>query len=329
MTATPDLTPRVPRLHRHEHGVTTIDADFLRVGMASSHLIVDEGRAAFVDVGTSHTTPLLLAALEQHALTPADVEFVIVTHVHLDHAGGAGTLMRALPDARFVVHPRGARHMIDPSKLIAGATAIYGEDEMARTYGEIAPIAASRVIEAPDGHSLRLGGRTLRFHDSPGHAKHHFVVVDETARGVFTGDSFGLAYPEFVTARGPWIFPTTSPVQFDPDALHATIDRIVGFGLEYAYLTHFGRVTDLPRLATDLHRLLDEGVALARRHRDDGDRRHAALVDGLFALYLEDLRAAGSTLDEAAARATLALDVELNAAGMEVWLDRERARPGA
>ncbi|MFG0320128.1 MAG: MBL fold metallo-hydrolase [Planctomycetota bacterium JB042] len=322
MTATDDLSPRLTRL---PHGVTTVDVDFLRIGMASSHLIVDDGRAAFVDVGTSRATPLLLAALEAHGLTRDDVDLVVVTHVHLDHAGGAGTLVRELPRARLVVHPRGARHMIDPSKLIAGATAIYGEEEMARTYGEIAPVDASRVVEATEGDAIPLGGRTLRFHDSPGHAKHHFVVVDEAARGVFTGDSFGLAYPELRTPDGPWIFPTTSPVQFDPEALHATIDRIVGFGLPYAYLTHFGRVEGLPSRASDLHRLIDAGVAIARRHADDGEGRHAAIVDALFALYLGDLRARGATIDEAAARESIALDVGLNASGMEVWLDRERA----
>jgi len=307
---------------RLEHGVTTIDVDFLRPGMASSHLIVDAGRAAFVDVGTSFATPLLVDALGEHGLTSADVEFVICTHVHLDHAGGAGTLMRELPEATLVVHPRGARHMIDPSKLIAGATAVYGEEDMKRWYGEIAAVDAARVIEAPEGFELGLGERTLRFIDSPGHARHHFAVVDETARGVFTGDSFGLAYPEFVTADGPWIFPTTSPVQFDAEALHATIDRIVGFGLDYAYLTHYGRVGDLPKLAADLHRLIDAAVAIARRHQHDGESRHPSIVDGLFELYLTDLRAHGATIEESAAREVLALDVDLNASGMEIALDR-------
>lgn len=217
--------------------------------------------------------------------------------------------------------------MIDPSRLVAGATAIYGEEEMARTYGEIAPVEETRVIEARDGTTLPLGGRTFRMLDAPGHAQHHFVVVDEAARGVFTGDSFGLAYPEFVTPGGPWIFPTTSPVQFDPAALHATIDRIVAQGLPYAYLTHFGRIEDLPARATDLHRLIDAGVAIARRHRVAGERRHEAIVDDLFTLYLEDLRARGSTLDDDRARASLALDVDLNASGMEVWLDRASSAP--
>ena len=318
MDASDDLT-----LIDLPHGVTTIDVAFQRPGMAASHLVVDEGRAGFIDVGTSHSTPLLLRVLAEKGLDREDVDYVMVTHVHLDHAGGAGTLMRELPSAKLVVHPRGARHMIEPSKLIAGATAVYGEEEVARSYGEIAPVPAERVVEAPEGTELRLGHRTLRFLDTPGHARHHYAVVDETARGVFTGDCFGLSYRDLDTDEGPWIFPTTTPVQFDPEAMHATIDRIAELGLDYVYLTHFSRLGDVQKLAGDMHRRLDRVVEIAHRVGGDGAERHASLVGELRSFYIDELRAHGSTLADTEIDRVLGIDIELNAQGIEFWLDHD------
>ncbi len=282
--------------------------------MASAHLVVDAGRAAFVDAGTSFTTPMLLATLSEQGLDVGDVDWVLTTHVHLDHAGGAGTLMRALPNATLVVHPRGARHLIDPSKLIAGATAIYGEAEMARVYGEIAATASERVIEAPDGFEVRLGDRTLRFLDTPGHARHHYCVHDTLANVVFTGDSFGLSHRFFDTEKGPWLVPTTTPVHFDPPALHATFDRLAGLGCEAAYLTHWGRVDEPTRRVDALHRRLDRMVALLEAAAGKSD-----LEDALWRFYFEELDAHGVALSEAQLRTLLEVDVSLNADGMLWW----------
>ena len=209
------------------HGITAIDTGYVRPFFDASHLVVENGRAAFVDVGTGHSVSGLLAALEAKGLPPGAVDYVIVTHVHLDHAGGAGEMMRRLPQARLVVHPRGARHMVDPSRLWAGASAVFGEEFVLRSYGAPVPVEASRIVEAKDGFTLELGGRPLRFLDTPGHARHHFCVWDEASRSMFTGDTFGLSYPELASARGAFILPTTTPVQFEPEALLASIDRLV------------------------------------------------------------------------------------------------------
>ncbi len=314
--------PPSPRMIDLDHGVTTIDVEYQRVGMAASHLVVDDGRAAFIETGTSRSTPILLEALRRKGIERDQVDWVLVTHVHLDHAGGAGTLMRELPRAKLVVHPRGARHMVDPTQLIAGATVVYGEEEIARTYGEIAPVPAKRVVEAAEGDAIDLGSRTLRFLDTPGHARHHYCVHDEAAEGVFTGDCFGLSYREFDTAAGPWIFPTTTPVQFDPVALHHTIDRLMALAPRYAYLTHFGRVGDLEPLARRLHDTIDREVAIGV-DLAGAPERHAAIVSALMDLYLHQLREHGCRLAEADIRDLLALDVDLNAAGLEIWLDKQ------
>jgi glyoxylase-like metal-dependent hydrolase (beta-lactamase superfamily II) len=189
------------------HGIHTIDTGILRPQFDAAYLLVEKGRGAFIDCGTNHSVPRMLAALDVCGLTAADVDWLILTHVHLDHAGGAGELIAQLPNARLVVHPRGARHMIDPSKLWAGASAVYGEAVMERDYGRLRPIPAERVIEAVDGHVVDLAGRLLRCIDTPGHAKHHLTIHDARANVCFTGDVFGLSYREFDTARGAFILP--------------------------------------------------------------------------------------------------------------------------
>ncbi|HEV2211913.1 MAG TPA: MBL fold metallo-hydrolase, partial [Gammaproteobacteria bacterium] len=219
--------PEIPALLSFPHGITAVDTDYVRPRLDASHIIVRGGRAAFVDTGTTHSVPCLLAALRSKDVAPTDVDYVFLTHVHLDHAGGAGELMRHLPNAKVLVHPRGAAHVVDPAKLIAGTQAVYGEAEFARLYGEIPPIPKERVIEAPDGLLVRLGGSELLLIHTPGHALHHYSIVDPTSDSVFTGDTFGISYRVFDTAKGPFIFPATTPVHFDPEQAHASLHRIM------------------------------------------------------------------------------------------------------
>jgi glyoxylase-like metal-dependent hydrolase (beta-lactamase superfamily II) len=305
------------------HGITAIDTGFVRPLFDASHLVVGGGRAAFVDVGTSHSVPRLLDALEAKGLRPEAVDYVIVTHVHLDHAGGAGEMLRRLPGARLVVHPRGARHMVDPEKLWAGASAVYGEEALVRNYGRLVPVDPSRVVEAPDGFVLELGGRPLLFLDTPGHARHHFCVWDETSRSMFTGDTFGLSYRELASPRGAFILPTTTPVQFEPEALLASMDRLLEHQPEALILTHYSRVTEIGRLAAELGRQIGELVALGRA--EDGKRdRGRRLRAGVEELCLGWVRDHGTPMTPERVREILAVDIELNAQGLEAWLDRDR-----
>ncbi len=303
------------------HGIHTIDTGFVRPRFDAAYLIIESGRAAFVDCGTNFAVPCMLASLAEAGLTPSDVDWLILTHVHLDHAGGAGELLSHLPQARVLVHPRGARHMIDPSALWAGASAVYGVDAMAQTYGTLRPIPAERVVESSDGQILDLAGRPLLCIDTPGHAKHHLSVHDARANVCFTGDVFGLSYREFDTAKGPFILPTTSPVQFDPHALHASIDRLLGFKPDAMYLTHYGRVEDVAKLATDLHQQIDLMVDLARAAHGKADR-HDLLIASLADLYFVRAQAHGCQQGRATVLQLLGMDIELNAQGLGCWLDR-------
>jgi glyoxylase-like metal-dependent hydrolase (beta-lactamase superfamily II) len=310
------------------HGIHVIDTGFHRAAFDASYLIVENGRGAFVDTGTNDSVPRLLAALESAGLARDAVDYVIATHVHLDHAGGVGLLMQQLPRARLVVHPQGAPHLIEPSRLMDGARAVYGAQEVARTYGQVIGVPAERVLRTADDMTLDFAGRPLTFLDTPGHARHHHCIWDERSRGFFTGDTFGLSYREFDTPRGPWLMPTTTPVQFEPEALRHSVQRMLAYRPAHMYLTHYGPVGDVPRLAELLLGQLDAMVALARALADD-PHRHRALMDGFGAIHRASLRAHGCTLDDTRVAALLQLDNELNAQGVGVWLNRQTRRKGA
>ncbi|NKF22351.1 MBL fold metallo-hydrolase [Solimonas sp. C16B3] len=305
-------------------GIRCIDTLQVRPQMAACYLIERGNDLAFVEAGTSLGVPHLMALLEQLGLARDRVRYVIPTHVHLDHAGGAGALMRELPNAKLVVHPRGARHMVDPTQLIAGATAVYGAEAMARMYGEILPVDESRVIAPADGESLPFGDAALQFIDTPGHARHHFSVWDAQSRGFFTGDTFGLSYREFDSPAGAFVMPTTTPVQFEPDAWRQTLDRYLSFAPQRMFLTHYSVVEDVTRLANDLRAGLAryELIATELAHSQD---RHERLLRALTEDVLTAVHAHGSALGDAEIRAVLDADLELNAQGLGVWLDR-RAR---
>ena len=348
------MQAQLPYVQSIAHGIHVIDTGFHRPMFDASFLMVENGRAAFIDTGTNHALPRLLATLAALGLAPEAVDYVIATHVHLDHAGGAGLLMQHLPGATLVVHPHGAQHLIDPSRLMASARTVYGVEEVARSYGEVVGVAPGRVLRTEDGMVITLAGRPLKFIDTPGHARHHHCIWDERSRGFFTGDTFGLSYREFDTEQvnaGPphvdlipsgggrreasalghnmmaWLLPTTTPVQFEQEPLRNSVQRMLAHEPQCMYLTHYGRVGDsaaeVRRLAALLLQQLDAMVALAQSLPDDADR-HNALVRGFGSIYRSSLREHGCTLDAAQIDELLSLDCELNAQGMAVWLDRRK-----
>lgn len=307
----------------NQHGIHTIDTAFQREHFDAAYLIVENGRGAFVDCGTNHSVPLLLSALDGAGLSPGDVDWLIVTHVHLDHAGGAGLLMQHLPNACLAAHPRAAPHLIDPSKLIAGATAVYGDDEMQRSYGQILAVDEQRVQVVEDGQVLLLAGRALEFIDTPGHARHHHCLWDERSRSWFTGDTFGLSYRELDSDKGAFVIPTSTPVQFEPEKLKASIARMVARDPQWMYVTHYGRVGNVQRLAEDLYAQIDAMAEIGRQY-DGLPDRHQRMKDALAALYLQRAREHGCRLDDAGVEQVLRMDIELNAQGLASWLDRDK-----
>lgn len=308
---------------RFDFGILAIDTEYARPLLDASHLIIENGHAAFVDTGINASVPLLLDALMRESLDVGDVDYVFLTHIHLDHAGGAGKLMQALPNARCVIHPRGAPHMAEPSKIIAGTEAVYGVDRMRELYGTIEPIDANRIIEAKDEGWLDFNGRQMQTIFTEGHARHHYVLNDPSSCGVFAGDSFGISYREFDTAAGEFIYPSATPIDFDPDAAHVAYDRIMACDPDSIYLTHYSRVRDLARLADDLHAHVEayRNMALAAERVDD---RQQVLRQSMFDYLAGRLIEHGFDGDRDAMRSILSIDVDLNSQGLSVWLDRRQ-----
>lgn len=306
------------------NGIIAFDAGYVRPILAAIHMVVEKGRVAFIDTGSNDALPNALEALKKLGLDAAAVDYVILTHIHLDHAGGAGSMMRAFPNARLVVHPRGARHMAEPSKLVAGVSAVYGTDYVQRVYGEILPVAAERIVEAPDGHVISLAGRELLCLDTPGHARHHICIVDRKTGGIFTGDMFGLSYRELDVDGRQFIFPTTTPTQFEPDEMRASIRRLLSLNPEAVYLTHYSRVLDVASKGEELLRHLNAVVDLALAEKDAGEMRHQRIKQAMTTYLLAEIREHGCQLSDSALLDIWETDLELNAQGLCVWLDSRK-----
>lgn len=307
----------------YEHGITAIDSGLLRPGMAAAYLVDAGSRLVVVDTGINRSVERILETVKSRGRDLDEITHVVVTHVHLDHAGGAGQLMGRLPRAELLAHPRAARHLADPSRLEASARRVYGDPVFDATYGRLQPIDESRIRIMEDGEGLDIGERHFRFMDTPGHARHHFVVWDEASRGWFTGDTFGISYRDTDTANGAMIFPTTTPTQFEPAEMIRSIDRIMDTEPEHVYLTHFGRVSDLPRLAEQLKngvRFLD---SLATRYAEAAER--GRLIESRMMDWMIELaRGHGCTLEEARLKDVFINDARLNTQGLEFMLDHPR-----
>jgi len=311
----------LPHITDYDHGISAIDAEYYRPRFAAIHLIVEGGTVALVDTGTSFSVPGVIETLCQRNLAPESVAYVFLTHVHLDHAGGAGEFMHRFPNAKLVVHPRGARHMVDPTRLIESAMAVYGEAEFRHMFGEIRPVEASRIIEASDRFSIELNGRSLLFLDTPGHARHHYCIFDEQSRSFFTGDTFGISYREFDVDGMEFVFPTTTPMQFDPVAAHISLDRLMSYDPLYAFLTHYSRIGNLIRHASVMHDLIDAYVTIARKNRNHASDGHVLLVRELGELLLQRITIHECTLPQEKICDLLSMDVDINARGLEYWLE--------
>lgn len=305
-------------------GIIHLDAEYLQPGVASVYLLIDGNECAIVETGTNHTVPYILAALTDFGLTTDSVRYIIPTHVHLDHAGGVGALMQSCSNAELIIHPFGSRHMIDPTKLAVGAKSVYGDVAFERLYGELIPVDASRVTEAPDNFEISLGKRTLRFYDTPGHAKHHFCVHDFQSDTIFTGDTFGVAYPKTYVGDEPLIFVTTTPVQFDPIAMHNSIERLLQTKAKSFNLTHYGQVKPSKIVIDQLKNSIQAFVNIARESRDVTDDRIAAIDSKIQQYLLEQYRKLGGSESDQFCLDVIAMDSKLNAQGLDFWLAKHQ-----
>jgi glyoxylase-like metal-dependent hydrolase (beta-lactamase superfamily II) len=302
------------------NGVYHIDAHYVKPGVASLYCVVHHQQVAIIETGTAHSLPYVRNLLTQLGLSAQQVRYVVPTHVHLDHAGGAGVMMREFPQAELIIHPRGARHMIDPAKLVTATRGIYGDKAFDDLYGEIPPIDASRVIAAEHGFSFKLDDREFTIIDTPGHAYHHFCVVDPASKGVFTGDTFGLSYPNLRYQGNRFIMPTTTPSHFDPAALHKSIDLIMSYQPQRMYLTHFNMLPDPSALVDHYHTMVDRYVELTLSVKPDSEEALSRLMQAMGELLMDEFDLEQDTISN-----QLAMDIKLNCQGLAHWYQhRER-----
>lgn len=207
--------------------------------------VIIEDQVTLVETSASPSVPYILEGLRVLGIRPEEIQHIVLTHIHLDHAGGAGLLLTSCPQAKVVVHPKGAKHLINPERLINGARRVYGE-QFDKLFDPILPVPEHKIVVKTDGDTLRIGGnRVLQFMDTPGHAYHHLSIYDPLSKGIFTGDTIGIYYHQLAAEGTPLYLPATSPTQFNPTAMLASLERIQACNVERIYFGHFGMSEDV------------------------------------------------------------------------------------
>lgn len=308
--------------------IEAIDCHYGGPEKTSAYLITQGDRAAFVDTNTNHAVPLLLAALERRGIPRGNVDYIIVTHVHLDHAGGAAALADACPNAQVIAHPKAARHLAAPERLIASSKLVYGEEQFHQLYGEILPLPADRITSVEDESRLVWRDHHLRFLHTAGHATHHICIHDEATNTIFTGDTFGIGRSSRERPGIPFLIYSSSPTEFDAPAARVSLARILETGATTACIGHFGAFDDLELGARQLMRVLGlyEGI------------QHAAADSGLQGEPLRDfcIDAMRSSLETflrwcgvqgvASDLEWIGGDIALNGMGLAIAAERERKK---
>jgi glyoxylase-like metal-dependent hydrolase (beta-lactamase superfamily II) len=304
----------------YKNGIYCVESGYAGGGVAAVYIIRDSGRAAIVDTAHNAALEPVKRALSELEVSESEVDYIFLTHVHLDHCGGAGLFAREFPAARVVVHERGARHVASPEKLVASAEGVYGAEEVRRLYGNVLPVASGRIIIPRDGDEFRVGGRVISCLDTPGHAKHHLAYRDSASGAVFSGDAYGMSYRELVCPEGRCAILTTSPVQFDPDAMRNSMRGIDALKPARIYPTHFGELPRDEKIISALYRQIDRYVDIAEAAAGDLEKIRA----GLAASFKEEAALAGcASIAEHAGRTT-ALALELNANGLAMWYKKKQ-----
>lgn len=247
-----------------------IDGKYVRPQYVCITLIIKNDTVAIIDTGNKDAIEPIKEVLTQNGLNWSNVQYVIPTHAHLDHAGGAGLLIQLCDNATLICHPKAARHLIDPSRLVTSTIAVYGEHEFSALYGDIVPIESSRVHVLNDNDTIDLAGDTLQAIDAPGHCYHQMALHHIESNTVICGDAFGMIFPTLKGNFTNFVFPSTSPTQFNPDAMTSTFDRILDLKPQTVQVAHFGIAPD-PQYARDqMNRILDDYFQFATTAYQDG-----------------------------------------------------------
>jgi glyoxylase-like metal-dependent hydrolase (beta-lactamase superfamily II) len=311
-------------------GIYEIETHYLnRDRFACCYLLVGGSEAAVIETNTNNAVPYILETIAKAGLERNQVKYVIVTHIHLDHAGGSGKLMRHLPEASLLLHPRGKRHIIDPTKLIESAGQVYGEEKFKTYYGDILPVDKERVKTLADGEIIKVGARELTAMDAPGHARHHLILFDKETRSVFSGDAFGIGYPRYKPEEAGLVFPSTSPTQFDPDITRQTMQKIVALQPNRILRTHTGAIENIDENFRQLSEWLAFAVEISNRRYDEGlrDKELAdALEKDIWARFEKTLKERLGIKMSEEDRDFLFIDASINALGLAHYITNSHSQ---
>ena len=302
-----------------DKNIFCFDANYMRQKFASIHFINQNNKLLIIDTATNYSAKRFLNALHTMNISPEFVEWIILTHVHLDHAGGAGLLMKMCPNARLAVHSRGARHMINPEKLWASVVSVYGKEDAEKQYGKLIPVDESRIVVVGEGEVINFQGRRLQIFDAPGHANHHIIIFDEESKSFFTGDAFGIAYPELTSKDGEFIFISSTPTQFEPVKFDNTIKKIIRHKPKCCFLTHFSKIKNIEKNGHELLKQLDEFVRITQQAGSNHGKLQERIREKLFELLYEKSKKMNLNISKREFGNLLSLDLSLNAQGLEYW----------
>ncbi|MDH4263729.1 MAG: MBL fold metallo-hydrolase [Spirochaetia bacterium] len=308
--------------------VVTVDCHYVREKLAASYIIKGQSDSVIVETGHPAAVKHILAALENNEISPESISHIMITHVHLDHSGGVGGLVKSCPDAKVICHPRARLHLMDPERLIKGSKVVYGEPLFNSLYGKIESVPGEKIIAVEDGQTLDAAGQKFTFLHTEGHARHHICIHDTTSNTIFTGDTFGLAYPDLQLGSRKFMYPATTPSDFDIPQARKSIQRILDLKVESAWLTHYGNWSDMKDGAAQLNDALDEienVQEVAQKNSLEGDDLKKFCYEGLKKFIISGLENRDLVLTSEQWK-IFDYDVKINASGISYAVDKARRK---
>lgn len=307
-----------------DHRIHLIDGFDLDVQARTGTYVIKEAELTLVETGPSPSVKYVKQGLQSLGFSLEEVKYIIVTHIHLDHSGGAGLLLKDCPNATVVVHPRGARHLSEPRKLAAGARAIYG-DSFEELFEPIVPIPEERLLIKGEGDTLQIGTDcTLQFLDTPGHSRHHFSIYDPISNGLFTGDTTGIRYEQLARDSIDFFLPSTSPNHFDPEAMRDSIQRVRKMNVDRIYFGHFGMTEKVNEALTQVSDWLEVFVELGEKVMNE-EKGYDELSERMFQKVKNHLGKLGVP-EEHDVYVIINLDMQVSALGLIDYLQKMTKR---
>lgn len=303
-----------------------IDDHDLSMSERTGTYVLAERDLTIIETSASPSVPYIIQGLKELGYSPKDIKYIIVTHIHLDHSGGAGLLLQECPEATVVVHPKGKRHLADPSRLIAGARVVYGE-KFDTLFDPILPIPENNILVMNDRDTLSISDDlTLTFYDTPGHSNHHFSIHHSRVNGMFTGDTTGISYKSLLRDGVEVYLPSTSPNQFDPHKMQGSIDLYKSLNLDFIFFGHYGMSSNPNEVYKQVSFWIQEFVRIAEYYVEQTEtmeKQVESTTNGLLKAIQASLRER-QVPDDHIVYKIIQMDMEVSAMGLVEYVLKQQ-----